>query len=680
MGYFNAISPRRGTPTGVRIGLGLLGVLILLGAAHSTVGLGGGSTDRLFESWVYDTVMVGCAMVCLARGVLVSDGRVPWLILGFGVSCDAAGEVLSSIGESFAPAIQNSLYIALYLAAYVAIVLLGRRRVTRFRASMWIDGITGMLAVASLTATALFAPALVAANTTTLKAGLDIAYPLTDVLLLGIVILMLALGGWRAGRTFGLIAAGFVVMAAADGIYLYQEVHGGYTAGTPLDSLWLLSALTLAYAAWQPDSAPASERDSSILVMIAPVFFGVVAIGILAYGNAKGVTGLSIWLAVATLLTVLIRLVVTADENIRLIASSTDLANHDALTGLGNRRALLHDLQIASAQATPTKPKLLLLFDLNGFKRYNDTFGHPAGDALLKRLGRRLAEQASSDGRTYRLGGDEFCALLEIKGDPVAQASSLAQALLESAEHFTIGASYGEVLLGSESTDVDDALRIADQRLYAQKTLNRPTSLEWRDVLLGLLRERDAELGSHVAQVAGLAHRLGERLGMQELELRTLVAAAELHDIGKAAIPDAILEKPSALDSEERAFMERHTLIGERILASAPSGAPVAAIVRATHEYYDGGGYPDGLSGEQIPLAARIVAICDAYHAMTSDRSYRAALSQAQALEELRRCAGSQFDPRLTELFLGLLAEEQISSAAAGSSGAGDQASGTSDL
>jgi two-component system, cell cycle response regulator len=337
------------------------------------------------------------------------------------------------------------------------------------------------------------------------------------------------------------------------------------------------------------------------------------------------------------------------------------LANHDALTGLGNRRALFDDLELAVAEATVSKPKLLLLFDLNGFKRYNDTFGHPAGDALLQRIGRKLAERAGPGGLTYRLGGDEFCALIEVTSNPVELAAGLADALLESGGHFTIGACYGEVLLGPEAQSADEALHIADQRLYAQKMLSsrRSESREWRDVLLGLMRERDPELDTHVQEVAELALSLGRRLGLATEDLTNLVAAAELHDIGKAAIPDAILDKPAALDGEERAFIERHTIIGERILASAPSLRPIAAIVRATHERYDGLGYPDGLSGEQIPLAARIIAICDAYQAMTSDRSYHDAMTGQQASEELRRCAGTRFDPELTRLFLEERADSQ---------------------
>ncbi|HEY3827673.1 MAG TPA: diguanylate cyclase [Solirubrobacteraceae bacterium] len=655
MSYQDRVLPRSDAPAGIRIALGALLCMVAAHLVHSTLGFGGEWIGELFDNWVYDAVMVGCAALCIARAFSIDHARVAWLFLGAGLACDAAGEILASISESLAPTFQDALYLCLYVGAYVAIVLLGRRRAMHFRVSMWLDGLIGGLAVAALGAVVLSTPGLVSSQSGSVRTALSISYPLADVLLIGAVVVMLALGGWRAYRPFLAIATGFSIMAVADGVYLFQEAHGTYSVGTPLDSLWLLSVLILAYAAWQPDGESVHGKDSLGAIMAAPVLCGLTAVGVLAYGSVEGIVGASTWLAAATLVVVLGRLVATAGENLRLIVSSSELANRDALTGLGNRRALLQDIELAVAQATATEPKLMLLFDLNGFKRYNDTFGHPAGDALLGRLGRKLAACAMSAGRAYRLGGDEFCALLELSGDPAVLAADLAGSLLESGEHFTIGASYGEVLLGSEARDAGEALRIADQRLYAQKTLlGRSSRPEWRDVLLGLLRERDPELGTHVQEVAELAHRLGRRLGMEAEDLRDLVAAAELHDIGKAAIPDAILGKPAALDSEERAFIERHTLIGERILAAAPTGRAVATIVRATHERYDGHGYPDGLSSEQIPLPARIIAICDAYQAMTSNRSYRAAMPRQQALEELRRCAGSQFDPALTRMFLEL--------------------------
>ncbi len=654
MSYFKRVLPRPDTPAWVSGALGVLTVLVLLHLGHSVLTPGPGSIDHLFDDWLYDAVMVGCAAVCLARGATIGTARAAWLWLGFSLCGDAAAEVLASISETLAPDVQRTLYLCFYVGAYIAIVLLGRWRVRHPRASLWLDGLSGMLAVGAVGCSVLFAPVLAATHGAAVDAAFNLAYPLADVLLIAMVVGLLAVAGWRVDRPFGFIATGFAVTAVADGVYLYELAHGTYAVGTPLDTLWLLGALILAYAAWQPDGQRVRETHSPVVIMAAPVAAGLMAIAVLAAGNAAGDTGLAIWLAVAALLAVLLRLVATSAENIRLIASSSKLANHDPLTGLGNRRALFDDLEVAVVEATISKPRLLLLFDLNGFKRYNDTFGHPAGDSLLQRLGHKLGERAGPDGLAYRLGGDEFCALVDVTSDTVELAAELADALLESGEHFTIGACYGEVLIGSEAQSVDEAMRIADQRLYAQKMLSshRSAGREGRDVLLELMRERDPELDAHVQEVADLALSVGERLGFTTEDLTNLVAAAELHDIGKAAIPDAILNKPAALDSEERAFIERHTVIGERILASAPSLRSIAGIIRATHERYDGHGYPDGLSGEQIPIAARIIAICDAYQAMTSNRSYRDAMPEQQAREELQRCAGSQFDPEITRLFL----------------------------
>jgi HD-GYP domain-containing protein (c-di-GMP phosphodiesterase class II) len=175
--------------------------------------------------------------------------------------------------------------------------------------------------------------------------------------------------------------------------------------------------------------------------------------------------------------------------------------------------------------------------------------------------------------------------------------------------------------------------------------------VESKRVLLHALAERSGDLGVHVSDVGDLVDAVGRELGLDEADLTVARQAAELHDVGKLAIPDSILDKPGPLDEDEWAFMRRHTLIGERIVASAVSLREAAPIVRATHERWDGGGYPDGTMGEQIPLAARIIAVCDAYDAITTARPYRGASSHEDALAELRRCAGSQFDPRVVAAF-----------------------------
>jgi HD-GYP domain-containing protein (c-di-GMP phosphodiesterase class II) len=172
---------------------------------------------------------------------------------------------------------------------------------------------------------------------------------------------------------------------------------------------------------------------------------------------------------------------------------------------------------------------------------------------------------------------------------------------------------------------------------------------ETASVLLRVMDEREDDLHRHLRHVAGLAHEVGTDLGLNGEELEILTRAAECHDIGKVAIPDDVLRKQGPLDEDEWRAMRAHTVIGERILAAAPSMVPVARIVRSCHERWDGRGYPDGLRGPQIPLASRLIFICDAFDAMVAERPYRPALSNLEALTELRRNSGTQFDPELVE-------------------------------
>ena len=216
-------------------------------------------------------------------------------------------------------------------------------------------------------------------------------------------------------------------------------------------------------------------------------------------------------------------------------------------------------------------------------------------------------------------------------------------------------------MIPEEARDPALALKIADQRMYAQKEKRRPsTSRQTRDILLQVLRERDPELSEHMSAVGELSRRVGQRMKLLPEELDETVRAAELHDIGKMAIPDAILHKPGPLDEREWAFVHKHTIIGERILSAAPALVPVAKVVRSSHERWDGHGYPDGLAGEAIPIGARIVSVCDAYHAMTSARPYGSTLDADEGLTELRKAAGSEFDPRVVEALCDVISESQL--------------------
>jgi HD-GYP domain-containing protein (c-di-GMP phosphodiesterase class II) len=294
------------------------------------------------------------------------------------------------------------------------------------------------------------------------------------------------------------------------------------------------------------------------------------------------------------------------------------------------------------------------MFDLDGFKTYNDSFGHPAGDALLARLGQKLSAAVRPHGRAYRLGGDEFCLLASVEGAAAGNLIAVASAALqESGEAFTIGSSHGAAVLPDEAERPDDALRLVDQRMYSEKgTRVGSPARQTASVLLRTLHEREPDLGAHIDSVAVLAEKLARCLGLSAEEVDEIARGAQLHDVGKMAVPDEILRKPGPLDDQEWEVMRGHTLTGERIVASAPALLPVAALVRSSHERWDGGGYPDGVAGETIPLGARIISICDSYEAMIEYRPWRRfARTSREAMEELRRCVGTQFDPHLVDVF-----------------------------
>ncbi len=325
-------------------------------------------------------------------------------------------------------------------------------------------------------------------------------------------------------------------------------------------------------------------------------------------------------------------------------------ALHDALTGLANRRKLYVDVERAlnsSSDATFA----IGIFDLDGFKAYNDVFGHPAGDTLLARLGRRLSDAVGGLGTAYRMGGDEFCVFTWAeKADELIEAARVA--LCDQGDGFAIGCSCGLALLPSEAATLDRAIQLADERLYRDKRANKVRdSLLVRDALVQLIAEQRKEPGTSSINVADLAAATATILGLSADDVACTRIAAQLHDIGKTAVPEAILSKPGPLDSEEWDFMRRHTLIGERIVAAAPALARIAPIVRASHERPDGNGYPDGLMTEAIPIGARIVAVVDAFSAMVSSRPYKPAMTIDGALSELRRCAGTQFDSTVVDAF-----------------------------
>jgi diguanylate cyclase (GGDEF)-like protein len=370
----------------------------------------------------------------------------------------------------------------------------------------------------------------------------------------------------------------------------------------------------------------------------------------LAYGAdaARSREAASAATALATIL-LLVAFSIAFHHLVRARRRSHEEATTDALTGLGNRRKLFADMD-RPAVALDRGTMRAAIFDLDGFKAYNDTFGHPAGDALLAGLGRKLAVAVAGRGLAYRIGGDEFVVTTNsAAGERVL--SDARSALSEQGPGFSIGCSIGSTEVGAGSS-FEDTLHVADQRLYANKRSTRgEAATDAKDALLQVLAEQNVDLVTHLGHVSEMAARTAGSLGLSPAQVGLTRLAAELHDVGKSALPASILEKPGPLDAAERSFMQRHSEIGERIVAAAPTLEATAPIVRAAHERPDGLGYPDGLSLEDIPVSSRIIAVVDAFDAMTSNRPYRKAMPPGDALEELRRHAGTQFDPAVVEAF-----------------------------
>jgi diguanylate cyclase (GGDEF)-like protein len=638
-------------------------VLVAAYAGETAVGLGG-AVDGVFDVWVYNGLLLASGALCLLRAAFVPPERLPWLLLGCGLLLWTAGDLyyyffLSGLENIPFPSLSDPFYLAFYPVSYVALALLLRARIDRFRGSLWLDGVIGALTIAALGAAVVFEAVLDTTGGSPLVVATNLAYPLADVLLLALIVGLFAVSGWQFDRTFAFVAAGFAVFAIADSAYLYQTALGTYVEGTMLDVGWPAGLVLIACASWQPIRRLDHARSESWQALTLPTVFAFIGLSLLVVDHFHRLNALALALASAAIGTVILRAVLTFQDRIRLLEASRKEALTDSLTGLGNRRKFVRDLEAELALGSEARPLAVVVFDLDGFKLYNDSFGHSAGDALLARLADRLARAVDGLGGAYRLGGDEFCVLClsaHTQKDGVIEAA--AAALADEGEGFAVGCSYGSVLLPSEATELSEALRIADDRMYGHKQRNRPSpESQSVDVLVSVLHERDSALAHHLADVADLAEAVGRRLRVPADQLQTLRQAAELHDVGKLAIPEKILTKPGPLTDDEWEFVRRHTLIGERILASAPSLGHAAELVRSTHERWDGSGYPDGLAGSDIPLGSRVIAVCDAFDAMTSYRPYAPSMTVPEALRELFRCSGTQFDMQVVEAFAAVQAD-----------------------
>ena len=368
-----------------------------------------------------------------------------------------------------------------------------------------------------------------------------------------------------------------------------------------------------------------------------------------------------------------------ASANQRIAALERELeasAVRDRLTGLATLSAFERHLdREVERTRRHGRPLTLGIVDVDGFRKLNGQHSREVGDRVLSAVGRTLDRFTRASDLIGRAGADEFLLMLpESTGADAMKACERILLELEALEvpplsciSVSIGlAEYhrpmtSEELVAEAGVALDRARAAGGARAFviAPGETPEPAGAEaCQDAVAGLaeaLLERDRYTGEHSESVVELAARVARGLGLDETEVSRVRSAALLHDIGKVATPDDILNKQGPLDEDEWVVMRQHPVVGERILRAIPGLGSVARIVRHEHERFDGGGYPDGIAGDDIPIGSRIILACDAYHAMTSDRPYRKAMSHAEAIQELAAGAGTQFDPAVTEQLIGCL-------------------------
>ncbi|MEW6447735.1 MAG: diguanylate cyclase [Bacillota bacterium] len=357
------------------------------------------------------------------------------------------------------------------------------------------------------------------------------------------------------------------------------------------------------------------------------------------------------------------------------------LADYDQLTGLHNHRYLQEKLALSLKEATAKRlPLSLILLDIDQFRYYNAVYGYNKGDEILAQIGKLLLKEVKEPDYAARYGSDEFALVLiglnkeqasaraaDLKGQIEALAAAILANNETSVKAFTV--STGVAGYPNDENSVLPLIRAAENDLFRAKyskgktylyqsilseisTLKIKEAFPTLQTLVALINAKDRYTFGHCERVLSYALALAERLGLSGEEKDNLRYGAYLHDIGKIEIDSPVLTKEGSLDYSEWETMKNHTVWGSEMIRSLPHFKEILPVIRSHHENYDGTGYPDGLSGEEIPLAARILRIADSFDAMTSDRPYRSALSFTEACLELKRNAGTLYDPELTPLFL----------------------------
>jgi diguanylate cyclase (GGDEF)-like protein len=468
--------------TGVRALRLLLAVAIGAGTAfvalHDWLGLGGTAVDYAAEAPIYDAVVVAAGLTCLLRARSAGAERGAWLAFGAAILCWAAAEIYWTAAilddpEPPYPSPADLGYLLFYPLAGLGLALLVRARARSLDWRLWMDGAIAALGTAALGTAFIFDFVAGQTGGTAIQVATTLAYPLGDILLFSLVVGVVALTRWRPGRAWSLLLLALAAMAVADVAYTLQATDLGVPEGVWVDPIYLIAATLLGAAAWQgrtDELVRRTGRAGPWRELMVPALFAAVMIGLFGMRFMTSATGLSTVLWAATMIAVIVRLAISDRENKSLL----EQVRTDPLTGLGSRGALQMDLEGFCVEATEEKPVRLVLFDLNGFKRFNDSCGHPAGDALLAELGGRLKAAVEGHGFAYRIGGDEFCAVVTDSGhSPEALTREAAMALATRKNGLDVSSAWGVATIPTETADPLEAMQLADVRMYAQKESRR---------------------------------------------------------------------------------------------------------------------------------------------------------------------------------------------------------------
>lgn len=580
-----------------------------------------------------------------------------------------------------------------------------------------LDGLMTMTALVTFSWYFILGPTILHGSGSLLAKAVGAAYPFGDLVLI-VCLLILARRSTDIAlrRVVHVLALALSVIVITDSVYDYQTLHNTYATGSLADIGWPLGYMLVGLCAlclrpallfrskahgvdcnqrrW---SLPGMAEDWQSLLPYAliPLVGGLATYALTASTDKDLAPGVCFGGASLVVL-VLIRQIFAIRENTELNRSLAEvnrrletLATTDPLTDLPNHRALMAalDQELERAQRYQ-RPCSVLVLDLDHFKALNDGLGHPAGDVILREMGSVARATLRGIDILARWGGEEFVAILPETGDNEAVGvaervrAAVAQHLFGAGGGVRVTCSLGVATYPHHARDRDELVKMADQAMYAAKRLGRNQVRSLSDpavsalsaemaavgsrdavaltgtveALAALVDARDAYTGQHAHDVSTLSVRLALALGLDTSETHLLALAARLHDVGKVVVPDAVLRKPGRLNADEWALIRQHPAVGADVVSRVPALRALAPIIRAHHERFDGGGYPDGLAGDAIPSGARIIAVADAFNAMTTDRPYRKAATVPAALEELRRCGGAQFDVSIVDALERVLA------------------------